>query len=65
MGYTITKGNYQIFFSEYITLLVNFSVGFLGTTNMQMILDLVHVAQSMFGVTLATSLMWVSGVEGH
>jgi hypothetical protein len=42
MGYTITKGNYQSFFSEYITLSVNFSVGPIGgTTNIQTIFDLV------------------------
>jgi hypothetical protein len=42
MGYTITKGNYRSFFSEYITFLINCNVGSLGgTTNIQTIFDLV------------------------
>jgi hypothetical protein len=42
MGYTITKGNYKSFFSEYVTFSVNFNVSSLGgTTSTQTILDLV------------------------
>jgi hypothetical protein len=41
MDYTITKETINVF-SQYITSLVNFNMGFLGgTTNIQMIFDLV------------------------
>jgi hypothetical protein len=43
MGNTVTKGNYQSFFSDYITFSINFNLGSLGgTTNIQTIFDLVQ-----------------------
>jgi hypothetical protein len=56
MGYTITKGNCQSFFSEYITFSINFNVSSLhGITNIQTTFNPFHVPWSMFGVTVATA----------